>query len=346
MRRRDMLRLGLEGGAALVLGAGAGPRAEEARRDYPGSPVHAAHPLEFRLDSAYRPDLSDAAAARLAAALLAFLRAEHPSGRSISFWDLAPAQMPYLGRHLELVVEHTFRGVRENLTVRPVDPVAICSLLYNESRFHPKVVSPAGATGMAQFMPDTAIRFELTPVAHLDLWVRYREARQAFRSERRRRIRSFASRHSLRGFDPDTVLRRAGERRDLSILEEYLEIVDGEDPSEALLQDYIARLEADLERHQFFWNGQADLAAIDGRVSYVAVERAVRYVAQQLADYQGMVTTALAAYNAGPDAVRVRSRESILYRFGDIPDYGETIRYVQRFLAVYSAIKYQLFESL
>jgi hypothetical protein len=347
VRRRDAIRLGLEGGFAVLLGAvPSGAAAAATRPDYPDSPVHRAHPLEFRLDSAYRPDLSDVAADRLARVTLEFIRGEHPNNRTVTFWKLGPNDMPYLPQHLENVVEHTFRGVRDTLDIRPVDPIAILSVLYNESRFHPKVLSPAGAMGMAQFMPDTAVQFGMTPVARMDLWKRYQEARQRYRADRRSRLRAFRSQHSLPARDDEAVIRRALTKKSLAILADYVSILDEPDPSEDLKREYITRLEADLSKHHFFWSGQESLAAIDSRASYLAVERSVRYIALQLADYQGMVSTAVAAYNAGPDAVRVRSPHSILYRFGDIPDYAETIKYVQRFLAVYVALKQRVHDNI
>ena len=49
-----------------------------------------------------------------------------------------------------------------------------------------------------------------------------------------------------------------------------------------------------------------------------------KYLRQQLDAFGGDVTRALAAYNAGPGAVQ---------RYGGVPPYEETQRYVERILA-------------
>ncbi len=52
-----------------------------------------------------------------------------------------------------------------------------------------------------------------------------------------------------------------------------------------------------------------------------AVDGAARLLAGYLKDYDGRTDLALAAYNAGPGAVR---------RYGGVPPYEETRTYVQR----------------
>lgn len=59
-------------------------------------------------------------------------------------------------------------SIDRNIAYRQID---------QESRFNPDAVSPAGAVGIAQFMPDTAQHFGLRdrkdPIASLDAWGRY-----------------------------------------------------------------------------------------------------------------------------------------------------------------------------
>src|SRR5262245_12584733 len=58
-----------------------------------------------------------------------------------------------------------------------IDPNIAYAQINQESRFNPNAVSPAGAQGVAQFMPDTARRFGLgnpfDPIASFDAWGRY-----------------------------------------------------------------------------------------------------------------------------------------------------------------------------
>lgn len=78
--------------------------------------------------------------------------------------------MPYSREQLisELYAAADRHGIDRNIAYRQID---------QESRFNPNAVSPAGAQGIAQFMPGTAQRFRLSnpfdPIASFDAWGRY-----------------------------------------------------------------------------------------------------------------------------------------------------------------------------
>jgi soluble lytic murein transglycosylase-like protein len=60
------------------------------------------------------------------------------------------------------------------------------------------------------------------------------------------------------------------------------------------------------------------------------IDAGVRYLRQLLEDFQGHLQYALAAYNAGKDAVM---------KYGGIPPFPETQQYVQRVLRYYGILK-------
>lgn len=61
-----------------------------------------------------------------------------------------------------------------------------------------------------------------------------------------------------------------------------------------------------------------------------SIEGGARYLSQMMAQFDGNVSDALAAYNAGPGAVR---------RYGGIPPYAETQSYVAKVLAYADAYR-------
>ena len=331
--RRQLLALGLGGGLLAVLrGAAAQPATDCA-------PLR---PLRFQLDTGWQPDLSPTAATALSRALLAFLYESHPPGMTLSMWTRNPRQMPFLPAHLDRTVVAVFAGVQANLATWPVDPLLVLSLVYNESRFNPVAVSPAGAAGMAQFMPDTALEYGLAPVAETGRWERARAQRQADREQRNNAVAGFRQRWGVAAFTADAALARALELRDWDLLADYRRVAALRGEADALRQDYVRTLREAFAAVDFFDGGAARLAALDARTGYAALGAAVSYIARQLRRNSGMATSAVAAYNAGPSRVRVSSPESILYPVGDIPPLPETVRYVQRILAVYSAVAARL----
>ena len=338
--RRDVLGLGFGLGAGLLALT---PEARAERRDAVSSAVQSDYPLSFRIEPGYRPSLSSRSGRRLARAMLGFMKDSHPAGMTMSLWERNPRDMPNLPAHLERVVAGVFEGIKANRDTWPVDPGLVLALLYNESRFKPTVISPAGAVGMAQFMPDTARELGLVPLARDDLWEKLREVRRQEREARAQRVEAFRTRFGVDQFAASAAIDKAIATGAVDVLREFVAINAPSTGVEKARQDYVAGVAEALAAQDILAEGGVDaLAPIDARASYQALPQAVTYIARRLRDTDGMVSSAVAAYNAGPESVRVENPRSVLYRFGEVPAYAETVMYVQRILAVYSEIKLRL----
>lgn len=334
--RRELLGLGLTAGAATLFGPAAG--AEDALET--GTATAAGdNSLRFRVSPDYRPDLSENARRALTSATLDFLHDSHPPHMTLALWEKNPRDLPYLEQHIDAIVGAVFAGVEAHVATQPVDPVLIVALIYNESRFSPIAISPAGAVGMAQFMPNTALEYQLNPVARLDLWRRYRQVRKTERNRRRQQQIEFMNRHGIARFSSAAVIAHTLDNGKLDVLAEYQQLANVPKLEDAALDDYIAAVREELARFDFFGDGEEAVGRLDARASYASATAAVDYIAQRLAENSGMTSSAVAAYNAGPAAVRDDNPRSVLFGYGDPPAYPETVRYVQRVLVVHSKLR-------
>ncbi|MFW2404291.1 MAG: transglycosylase SLT domain-containing protein [Gammaproteobacteria bacterium] len=341
--RRQLIGLGLTAGtSALLTPAGYADDKASTANDTVIDGLGTDDGLRFRVQSGYRPDLSADAQRRLTRATMDFLLDAHPPGMTLALWDDNPRDLPYLEEHISATVGAVFSGVEQQLPTQPVDPVLIVSLLYNESRFSPVAVSHAGAAGMAQFMPNTAVEFELDPIARTDLWQRYQQIRKAERAKRRQSQKAFLQRWGISKFSTAEVIQHALEKDQLDALAEFQAMVDAPKPERTALKDYVNGVKAELAKHDFFADGGKTLGRLDARASYAAPTASVDYIARRLKENSGMTSSAIAAYNAGPAAVRDGNPRSVLYGYGDLPAYPETVKYVQRIMVVYSKLRDQL----
>jgi len=341
--RRQILGLGLTAGtAALLAPAGHAEDLLEIEDDIAAGRSARREGLRFRVMPDYRPDLSTGAQQRLTRATLDFLLDTHPPDMTLALWDKNPRDLPHLEEHIAATVNAVFAGVETQLSEQPVDPVLVISLIYNESRFSPVAISPAGAVGMAQFMPITALEYNLNPIAKMDLWQRYRQVRKTERARRRRLQKEFLQQYGISKFSTAEVIQHALEKDQLDALAAYQAIVTAVKPERDALEDYVTAVREELARFDFFTDGEESLGRLDARASYAAPTAAVAYIAQRLTENSGMTSSAIAAYNAGPAAVKDDNPRSVLYGYGDPPAYPETVRYVQRVLVVYSKLRDQL----
>ena len=337
--RRHALGLGIVAGTTAVAAALESAYAAERTSDQTSNQLAG---LRFRLNPAYKPELSAKAKKQLAGAAYNFMLASHPQGTTLSMWDRDPRDLPFLEDHLLQVVSAVFAGAERNLPGQPVDPVLIMAMLYNESRFLPVAVSPAGALGMAQFMPETAVEFGLNPIARMEIWERYRALRKSEGERRAGQRQAFLARFSVREFSAAAAIEQTLAAGDLAVLQAYQELATAVKPEAALLEEYVATVRADLAELDFFDGGAVRMTALDGRAGYAAVSAAVDYVAASLRENSGMTSSAVASYNAGLGAVKESNPASVLYGYGNLPGYAETVRYVQRVMVVYTKLQERL----
>ena len=298
--------------------------------------------LRYRILPGYRPALSVDAQRRLTRAILDFLLDAHPADATLSFWDKNPREIPHLEKHIAAMVGAVFSGVKTHLPKQPVDPVLVVSILYNESRFSPVAIAPSGALGIAQFMPNTALEYDLHPIAQPDLWQRYRDIRAAERTRRAAARSAFLKRFGIQTFSTTAVIEHALKADSLAALAEYQALVNTEKPELEALKNYVVKVRKELAQFNFFADGAAALGRIDARTRYAAATAAVDYITRRLAENSGMTSSAIAAYNAGPASVRDGNPRSVLYGYGELPAYPETVLYLQRVLVVYSKLRDQL----
>jgi len=77
--------------------------------------------------------------------------------------------------------------------------------------------------------------------------------------------------------------------------------------------------------------GTASLMGVDDALDPLQnIQGGVKYLRQQLSDFNGDKRLALAAYNAGPQAVR---------KYGKVPPYRETQNYVAKIMAEYDRLE-------
>jgi Transglycosylase SLT domain len=182
-----------------------------------------------------------------------------------------------------------------------VDPLLFVALIRRESHFDPQAVSSSGAAGLTQLMPRTALELGMK-----NIWMPayFLEAAGLSDTERRTRAQAMAALHRI---NEDNKIQLASEARDL--MQEALRIGQ---QKEKLYAQYRKEL---LQ------------SSSDGRLdASLAMEYGLKYFLRLMKDYNGDMTLALAAYNAGPQRIK---------EYRGIPPFGETIRFRNRTLEFY-----------
>jgi len=181
------------------------------------------------------------------------------------------------------------------------DPLLFLALIRRESNFDTFAVSSAGAAGLTQMMPATALELGVKNVYNPGYLA---EAGSLYDEERKARARATAALHRIIEGKP---IESAAEARDW-----MQRAMDLAQQREKLWGRYRKEL---LE------------SRADDRLNpAVSIEFGYRYFCDLMREYGGDLSLALAAYNAGSSRVK---------EFGGIPPFPETVRFRNRVLEYY-----------
>jgi len=181
------------------------------------------------------------------------------------------------------------------------DPLLFLALIRRESNFDSFAVSPAGAAGLTQMMPRTALDLGVKTVFNPDYLA---EAGALFDEERKARAQAMTALHRINEINP---LESAAKARD----------------------SMQRAVDLSLQRERLCLRYRKELleSRADDRLNpSVSIEFGYKYFCDLLKEHGGDVSLALAAYNAGSSRVK---------EYGGIPPFFETVRFRNRVLEYY-----------
>ena len=222
-------------------------------------------------------------------------RIEDYRDKTARMWKQAfPDTFPYIS-----FIEDTVQRLRARDC--ETDPLLFLALIRRESNFDAFAVSYAGAAGLTQMMPGTALEMGVKTVFYPDYLA---EAGELMDQERKTRAQAMAALHGIRESN-----RIAPAARARALMQRAMELCG-------------QREKLHLRYRRELLESRAD----DRLNPSVAIEFGYRYFCALMKEHGGDISLALAAYNAGPGRVR---------EYKGIPPFGETVRFRNRVLDYY-----------
>ena len=198
-------------------------------------------------------------------------------------------------------------SIEKYKTIYDVAPSIIVAILkFETSNFNRYAISPAGAAGIAQFIPETAIeKFKLKAY--------YPSYLKDARNYKRLAIREEAKAiYYLKKLNTKEALKHMK----LSILYNK--------KSKSLFSKYKKDLISLIKNKDGSYKSDEELSKIDERfLPKKAIDAMVHYVAELLKARNGDIREAVSAYNAGLHAVEI---------YGGIPPYDQTVKYQNKIM--------------
>lgn len=275
--------------------------------------------------------------------------ADHYQGQMLPVWDKNYEEVKF-DKRIANITYWVLQSVRDYSSIYPIDPAWLLAQIMAESFFYEFAVSPALAVGICQITQPTAEDHGLLCAGSRDEHTRppyklpeladkgrlYYKLRQEGRHFRRKKpLQLLTLEDALtelvaetKTADPATVTKQLQYMLELKALDQ---------------QRYEARdafrtyLRANFQDRDIFDDADAAfLRRFDQRLTYrepIAVM--AKIMARALRTRHGNILAATAGYNAGLG----NTRASGLYApYGRIPEFGETITYVNKVLLNYQEI--------
>ena len=215
---------------------------------------------------------------------------------SIGFWKNAPAArgFPFLQALEEAIKKFT-------LQPDEVDPLLFIALIKKESGLDPLAVSPSGAAGLTQIIPETASALGMKNIFNPPYLA---EAASLSSIERKTKKQAL---ELLLQINQENRLEIASQARDF--MQNALALAQ---KKEALYSQYKSEL---LQKKN------------DDRLDpNAAIEYGFKFFLQQMRAHKGDISLALASYNAGPYRVK---------QYKGIPPFPETVNFRNKVLEIY-----------
>ena len=307
-------------------------------------------PLRFLIKRGTSFHLSDNDRVKLERAAFDFLKTNY-AGMSLQFWDQPFEQIDFEKR-LTNIIFWINKAVKHHESLFPVDPIWVLSQIKAESLFCEFALSPAMAAGLCQFMPYTARaghqmivagdlpEHHLAPYKKPELansLLKYNDLIKNRRSyiKNNKSAKFFTLDKALDFLRQDKLAPKEAQKQ-IDYLTELDSINADIRQAKTDYHDYIHTNITELGKRDLF--GESNFFnQFDQRFTYQKpIFAMVKMLANALRVRNGNILAASAAYNAGLS--KTWTRQPIYKRYGLIPSYEETSRYVSKVVANYEEI--------
>jgi hypothetical protein len=306
--------------------------------------------LRFLIQRGTSFELTDNDRVKLERAVFGFLE-ENYANMSLQFWEQPFEQIDFKNR-LTNIIYWINKAVKHHESLFPVDPIWVVSQIKAESLFCEFALSPAMAAGICQFMPYTAREGHQMIVAgdlpehHLAPYKKPELANSLNKYNELIKTRKtyIKNNKSAKYFNLDKALEFLRQdklaskeaQKQVDYLTELGSINDSIRQAKTDYHEYIHTNITELGKNDIF--GESEFFnQFDQRFTYQKpIFAMVKMLANALRVRNGNILAASAAYNAGLSTTW--TKQPIYKRYGFIPPYEETSRYVSKVVANYEEI--------